>query len=598
MRVPTILPYLLSLVVSGGLLLVALLLCFVAWRGRNTRDIAPADLSSDPGVYGPTYTNRWLRVLRSGFVLACIFVLGFHGYWVFGAPGDDEYNRFAMRDQRNRRLSEAGLKGWVFDRTGKVDRALVKYRLDGDKIVREYPLRDAAVNLTGYTDFIYGSAGIERAYVDYLTVPESTYNALYSPAPVGRDVTTTIDADLQREAYALLKGRRGAAVVLSVPDCEVLAMVSSPSYDPMIVLNEQAWKELNEHAVSAPALSPMTDRALKTYYLPGSTFKVLVALAAIESGLENEQFTCKGEGFVAPQSSRPILDDSNSVHGTINLKTALQKSCNQYFAQMGLKIGPQRLADVARRFGIDTGPPGPARDKDLWRFKVADPTDFVAAFAPPPARVYLPGGFEQDFGPYDLAIESFGQGPNQMTILQLALIAAGVAGDGQLMKPTLESGVEAQPIGRVCAPETAAMVRDMMRAVVESGTAAQAFAPLRGKIGAGGKTGTAQREVIVYDPKTFKPKTVKTREGKDAVVRDTSIDALFLGFAPYDKPQIAFAMIVEDGGHGGTAAAPIAVGLIQKAAQLGLIQATPAAAPARGAGDDRRPARPTQPRRR
>jgi cell division protein FtsI/penicillin-binding protein 2 len=583
-------PLTLSFVFVGGMLLVALLLLLAAMRGHGARDVLPEDLPVDADRYGPAATNRWLRLIRTGFALVCVAALGVHGYWVFGAPQGDEFTRFAMRDQRNRREAEAGLRGWVFDRTGDPARALVKYRLDGQRIVRDYPLRDSATNVTGYADFIYGSAGFERGYSDYLTKPTSTYNRFVSPAPVGSDVTSTIDADLQREAYALLKGRRGAVVVLSVPNNEVLAIASSPSFDPALVGDETAWKKLNEDAVKAPELSPMTDRALKTYYLPGSTFKVLVTVAAIENGLANERFTCSGGGFVAPRSGRPILDDSGGGHGNIGLADALRVSCNQYFAQMGLKLGQQRLGGVAQRFGIETGPPSALRDRDLWRFKVADPTDFVAAFAPPPARVFM-GDFDDEYTPYSLAIESFGQGPNQMTVLQLALIASAVASpDGRLVKPAIEAGVDPVPIGQVCSPETAAAVRAMMRGVVDNGTAARAFAPLAGRVSAGGKTGTAQRDVVIYDPKTLEPKTVRGRDGKEYIQRETSIDALFIGFAPYENPQIAYAVILEDAGHGGTAAAPIAVGMIQKAIQLNLVtaQAAPQARPApqgrRGAG--------------
>lgn len=567
-----IVPTTLSIVFLVVLLILGALLLVASLRGVRGPD-APDDIPVDPSRYGPAQTNRWLRLMRGGFALLCACALGFHAFWIYGAPGSGEYDRFAMRDQRNRRLAEAGLRGWVFDRTGKPERALAKYRLDGTRIVRDYPLRDAATNISGYSDFVYGSAGFERAYADYLTEPSSTINTLASPAPVGMDVTSTIDIDMQKEAYRLLKGKRGAAVVISIPSGEVLAMASSPSFDPALVGDDAAWKRLNEDSVKAPELSPMTDRALKTYYLPGSTFKVVVAIAAIEAGLADRKFTCTHDGFTAPRSRRPITDDSDGVHGTIGLDDALRVSCNQYFAQMGVALGPVRLAEVARRFGIRTGGPAALRDADVWRYKLADPTDFVSAFGPPPARVFLPADFDDDFSPYDLAIESFGQGPNQMTILQLALIAAGIASpNAQLSKPTIEAGVEPQLLGQVCAPETAARLRRMMHDVVERGTAANAFAPLKGRISAAGKTGTAQREVIDYDPATLEPKTFRGRDGKEYVKRVESIDALFLGFAPYENPQIAFAMIVENGGHGGTAAAPIAVGLIAKARELGLIR--------------------------
>jgi cell division protein FtsI/penicillin-binding protein 2 len=578
-------PFTLSLVFTCGLILIAALLALMAWRSRNPREAIPEDLPVDPAYYGPAQTNRWLRFLRLGFVLALMGALVLHGYWIYGAPGTAEYELIAARDQRERRLASAGLRGWVFDRTGSADRALVRYRLDNTNIVRHYTLGEAAVNVTGYSDFIYGSAGIERAYDELLSEPASISNALVSPAPVGKDVQVTIDAELQRHAYTLLKGKRGAAVVLAVPSGEVLAMASSPSFDPSIVNDENAWKTLKTQAQDAPEISPLTDRALKTYYLPGSTFKVLVTIAALESGMGGQKFTCSGGGYFAPNSRQQILDDSGGGHGQIGLADALRVSCNQYFAQMGGALGTVRLAEVARRLGIETERSNRARDAEFWRYAQADRDDFVAAFAPPPARVVLPGGFGKDFQPYDLAIESFGQGPNQMTIIQLARIAAAVAGpDGRLAKPRLEADIpeseapEAQAV-QVCSAETAAAVREMMRAVVDSGTAAGAFASLRGRISAGGKTGTAQRIVTVYDPRTGKPKVVKNRDGEERVVREESIDALFIGFAPYENPQIAFAMIVENGGHGGTAAAPIAVGIIQKAAELGIVTAPQTARP-------------------
>jgi penicillin-binding protein 2 len=161
-----------------------------------------------------------------------------------------------------------------------------------------------------------------------------------------------------------------------------------------------------------------------------------------------------------------------------------------------------------------------------------------------------------------------------MTIFQLALIAAGIANpSGQLPSPTLEADTPPRQPSQVCSPETAARVREMMRTVVDSGTAARAFAPLKGRVTSGGKTGTAQRIVTVYDPKTGKPRTFRDRKGEEHILREESIDALYMGFAPYENPQIAFAMIVENGGHGGTAAAPIAVGLIQRAVELGLVKA-------------------------
>jgi peptidoglycan glycosyltransferase len=579
---------LLSFLFLGGMVLVAGAVLLSALRRPRPVELAE-DAPVDAASYGPARTNRLLMWLRVAFVLLCAVILGAHGYWVYAAPDEEDFARYAGRDQRNRRLAASGLKGWIYDRAGSPERALVRYHWNGRAIVRDYPLGASAVHVVGYSDFIYGATGIERAYSDYLVSPSSLFNWMTSPVPVGQDLTTTIDRDLQQAAYALLAGKRGAVVVLSVPDCEVLAAASSPSFEPsVVVVDEARWRQLNVEADLAPELSPMTNRATATYYLPGSTFKVLVATAALENGLGDARFTCSADGFLAPRSRQPILDDTGGGHGNIGLARALEVSCNQYFAQLGLELGTARLASVAHRCGIETGGPSGRRDVDLFRYKRAAPAAFNIALAPPPSRVELPAGFAEEYQPYDLAIQSFGQGRNQMTILQMALIAAAVASpDGKLLKPTYERDADPVPLGQFGVAENLEKVRAMMRAVVETGTAARAFASLRGRVSSGGKTGTAQRLVTVYDERTMEPRVRRDAQGREHVIKEESIDALFIGFAPYEKPRIAYAVIVENGGHGGTAAAPVAVGLIRKALELGLIPASPQAKAA-GAGGRRR----------
>jgi cell division protein FtsI/penicillin-binding protein 2 len=479
-------------------------------------------------------------------------------------------------------MAESGLKGWVFDRSGKLENALIRYRSDAGVITREYPLGAAAVHVTGYSDFIYGAGGIESAYRDWLTKPTSTYNRLQSPTPVGQDLRISIDAGLQREAFSLLQatGKPAAAILLLVPNNEVLAMASTPSFDPRAISDEDAWLRMSEQAEDfrTQPLSPLVNRALGTlvtggssfYYRPGSTFKVFIAAAAIDSGITSERFTCRGEGFTPPGSNRAIRDFGGEVHGTLGLEDAFRVSCNQYFSQLGLKLGRDRLSNYAARLRFATSPnEKPGRSLDLWQTLHGDREQFDYVFAPPATRMNLSAKASN----YDVALQSFGQGYDDLTVMAMALLAAAAASpDGAFCGPTLEVGAARKVIGPFISAQSAAKLRVLMRSVVERGTAAGAFASLGGRITAGGKTGTADRDVFDYD-----------RQGKpviDHVDKDGDVhfktegwtDSWFIGFAPADDPKIAFAVLVENGGQGARSAAPIAARLVMKAAALGYLK--------------------------
>src|SRR5437868_6807207 len=361
-------PRLLTIVFIIIGLLIALLLALAAWRHRNPPVSQQSEAPNDLKEFGPTATNAWLRSLRAGLLLLITVVLGFHAYWVFFAESkkDSAFARAKRNDARNLRLAESGLKGWVLDRSGKLENALIRYRNDAGIITREYPLGAAAVHLTGYSDYIFGAGGMEYAYRDWLTEPASSYNKMNSPEPVGQDLKVTIDSALQRETYNLLltTGKRAAAIVMLLPNNEVLSMASAPSFEPRSISDASTWQRLSEQAENAPLISPLVNRALGTlvtggpafYYAPGSTFKTFVAAVAIDSGITQERFTCTGEGFTPPGSGRAIRDFEGEVHGTLGLADAFKVSCNQYFAQLGLKLGKDRLANYAKRMMMQIAP--------------------------------------------------------------------------------------------------------------------------------------------------------------------------------------------------------------------------------------------------
>jgi peptidoglycan glycosyltransferase len=587
-------PRLLTIVFLVIGLLIILLLALAAWRHRNPPAAEQSEVPDDLKEFGPTATNRWLRGLRAALLLLIGVVIGFHIYWVFFADAnkDSAFARAKRNDARNLRLAEAGLKGWVFDRSGKLENALIRYRNDAGVITREYPLGAAAVHLTGYSDYIFGAGGMEYAYRDWLTQPVSGYNQMKSPTPVGQDLKVTIDSAMQRETYGLLQasGKRAAAVVLLLPNNEVLSMASAPSFEPRSINDASTWQRLSEQAENAPLISPLVNRALGTlvtggpafYYAPGSTFKTFVAAAAIDSGVTQEHFTCTAEGFTPPGSSRPIRDFEGEVHGSLGLADAFKVSCNQYFAQLGLKLGKDRLASYAKRMMMQTAPEDSIpRMSNLWQILHGKQDRFDYVFAPPMTKMNL----TSKATPYDVALQSFGQGYDDLTVMGMAMIASAIAGaDGAFVAPTFEPGAPPKVVSQFVTAQTAAQVRELMRSVVESGTAAGAFASLRGRISAGGKTGTADRVVPVYDNQGNRVLDYVEKNGEKHYKTEGLTDSWFVGFAPADHPQIVYAVVVENGGQGAKAAAPIAVKLIEKAAQLGYVNASAAARPPQSTG--------------
>jgi penicillin-binding protein A len=584
-----LIPLILTYVFIAVALLVMGIIGWAAWKHRNPHDKPGEQAPQELKDFGPTATNRWIRGLRIFLGLLVFVVLGFHSYWVFWADSNETFLEAKRLDARNRRLALYGLKGWVLDRTGKLESALIRYKSDGGLISREYPLGPAAVHITGYSDYIFGAGGIEHAYRDHLTDPISTYNQAISPVPVGKDLTVSIDSAFQREAAALVQstGKPTAAVVLLLPTNEVLAMASAPTFDPKSIEDENTWRRLSEQAKNAPILSPLVNRALGTlvtggaafYYRPGSTFKTFIAGVAIDSGVTGEIFTCQAAGFTPPGSGRAIRDFGGEVHGALGLTDAFRVSCNQYFSQLGLKLGRDRLANYARRLGYVISPDDDtARATGFWQVTTGDPKDFNYIFAPPVTRMNLTSKATN----YDVALQSFGQGFDDQTVMSMAVLAATVASaDGAFVAPTFERGAPRKVVGLFISAQSASQLRGLMRLVVEGGTAAGAFARLAGRFTAGGKTGTADRGVLVYDKQGKPVVDYVDKDGDKHYKTQEYTDSWFIGFAPADNPQIAYAVVVENGGEGSKAAAPLATKLIEKAAVLGYVRGGGAPPPPR-----------------
>jgi peptidoglycan glycosyltransferase len=602
-QVPERTPALLTLIYLGGLLLIVLLLLFSLFRNRrrgvSVAAAVPEDLPTEVRRrLGSTSTNRGLRALRWIFVLLSFSLFGFHIYWTqYASERNEKFQELGYKDLRNRRLSESTLRGWLLDRSGKLENALALYRRDSSgNIYRDYPMDKAMAQLFG-TDL--GDPGLERALfgVQSGALPEALEVVRGKTVEFAgnKDVRLTIDRDLQQSAVDQLKGKHGAVVVLNPQTGEVLALYSEPSYSLKEINDERTWIRLEANQRDKPLVS----RALGAYYIPGSTFKTVTMTAAFLAGEQDTEFTCSGGGYYAAPGANVIFDDGGAgeVHGRIGIDKAYEVSCNQYFAQMGVKLGAERLKVAAQLLGIGTyDTPAEAlrgrKEPEIWNAS----TDAVKRALAPREATIVTGKVTK----YDLALIGYGQGyAGQMTPFQMALAAAAIANmDGKLMKPKIEFDRPPEIFKQVMKPQQAATMRGIMGLVTggPSGTARGVFAPVKAAgINTGGKTGTAQKTQPVYDPKTGAPKTRHRveKDNRGNIIREYEetimdeehprIDAWFLCIAPLERPQVAIAVIVEGGGYGSKSAAPIAAALVMKAKDLGYFK--PVAGPAQPAGN-------------
>ena len=353
----------------------------------------------------------------------------------------------------------------------------------------------------------------------------------------GYNLHLTLDLALQEQVEQALGEAQGAVVVLAVETGEVLALASRPTFDPNLFalsIKPKEWQTLVEDP-----LRPLTNRALRGQYPPGSTFKPLMALAALEEGIitPETQFTCQGG---LPFGGRTFHCWKRPGHGRLDLKQALAQSCDVYFYKVGQRLGIQKIAQAARRFGLG---------QDLGLGLAASPGLI-------PDVEWKRRRFDAPWYEGETLSVVIGQSYVLTTPLQMAVATAALANGGRVYRPffvTQVSGVDGEPIQtyspelvtRINIPEEhLRIVRDGMREVVhgERGTGKKAFLP---DIEVAGKTGTSQ--------------VVSRLLGKEEKVpRHHRDHAWFIAFAPVQAPQIAVACLLEHAGKGGGAvAAPV-----------------------------------------
>lgn len=413
---------------------------------------------------------------------------------------------------------------------------------DSLKYLRVYNSGPLYAPVTGFYSIEYDKTGVESAENSILSgtddrlFAQQLSNLITGRNPQGGSVVLTIDPTLQEAAYKALNGRKGAVVAVDPSTGAILALVTSPSYDPNLLsshdvnVRQDAWKNLN-----ADPTQPMLDRALNQTYPPGSTFKLITAAAALSSGTYKPQSVIPAPNQLQyPNSSKFLINYAGESCGdgkTTTLIDALTISCNTAFGALGQALAEAEGPDVLR--------------------KEADAFGFDSAFSIPmkSAVSVVPGNDAAH-----IVQSAIGQGSVTATPLQMAMVAATIANDGKLMKPylvkqlvgpdlTVVDTTRPTVVRQAISSEVAAELTTMMESVVDHGTGTPARIP---GVKVAGKTGTAEN------------------------VPGKPPHAWFVAFAPAATPKIAVSVLVENGGGvndatGATVAAPIAKAVMQAA---------------------------------
>jgi penicillin-binding protein A len=540
-----------------------------------------------------TVANRSVRAWQIVFILLAFTVFGFQVYWTYFADeSNEQFQALAYKDLRTRRTTAASLRGWMLDRSGKLDGALAYYRVQDGDIVRSFSLEKEMAHLLGTER---GTPGLERTLYQRQAdpMPESweVLTTIKKPEDAPKDIKVTIDKDLQAFLAKQLEGKKGAIVVLNPQSGDIVAMFSNPTFSLSDAQNPEDFLRLEADKRDKPLLN----RATREFYVPGSTFKTFTMISAFRAGKQNAVFASYPGGFRPTPNSRPIVDATQklgpdgSVSGVCDggcepkdITFAYKVSSNQYFAQLAIELGRERLSETAGVVGIGAADsPQEALLPKFFPNVLNTSTPAIAAALAPQQSTIVTG---KDISLYDLGIEGMGQGyAGQMTPFQMAMLAS-IPGnlEGKLMKPRIELDQAPQAFAQVLSAQQAAVVREIMATVTEEpgGTGTVLSSKLAGTgIRTGGKTGTAEKQAPVYDEKTGKLKTIKQRRRNDkgeivevnVPVMYERTDSWFISIAPLERPQVAIAVVVEGGGYGARTAAPIAANVILKARELGLL---------------------------
>lgn len=427
---------------------------------------------------------------------------------------------------------------------------------------RYYPYSFVSANLIGYlgkidgkeknkvnnNDFFVGKTGVEKIYEEKLCgkfgYKEVEVNALGKnirllskiESEKGEDLQLNIDIKLQEKIYPILNPHHScSAIVMNCRNGEVIILANTPNYDAnnFTNLDKNYWHELinNPH-------KPLLNKAIQNLYPPGSVFKIVTVLAALEAGISpNKNFYCHGQSFIAGYNGFRCWHKEG--HGTVNASNAIKYSCNHYMYEIAKIIGGEKILEMAERFGF-----GSKTSIDL----------------PGEASGFLPSyGWKRKilnnkWSLGDSLNLSIGQGFLLVTPMQLACFAAAIANGGFLYKPSIASGKDSHyKEVKIAKNHIDFIKRAMYLAVNEAGGTAYQSRFNNQNFILAGKTGTSQVK---------NKASINDDLSRDSVAYKNRNHALFIGFAPYDEPTYAISVFVEHGGGGAKVAAPIAKNIL------------------------------------
>ncbi len=458
-----------------------------------------------------TESKRIIKVLiiLSTMLISLVVYLSYFEIFQSSKVVVHSYNKRQWLDE------ETVIRGSIIDRRGK----LLVYSEKKDNGARVYKYGNLYSHIIGYSYKEYGKSGLEATYnkmligANYNPIRDIT-ETITGSKEKGNNLILTIDHNLQEYTQEMLKGHKGAIVVLNPRNGEIYAMVSKPDFNPSAL--RENWENISQDEGS-----PLLNRATMGLYTPGSVFKVVTATSVLQSQEISTDFQCDGyiniDGYV-------LKDYGGKAHGDISLDKALEVSCNVAFSKMGLELGGDRLRLTAQKY----------------MFNDVIPFDLVTKSSIFPKDTMTKP---------ELGATAIGQGRILTTPLNMGLVAAAIANDGVIMKPIIVrevitpegktvKGSKSEILRRVISSTDATKIKNMMVQVVKEGTGTRASMP---NITVAGKTGTAQNE--------------KEKE-----------HAWFIGFAPADNPRIAIAIVLEnEGSTGGSSAAPIAKQILNRA---------------------------------
>ena len=387
-----------------------------------------------------------------------------------------------------------------------------------------------------YENFIHGSPGFKEIEVD---AKQNVIRVLQEKKSIpGKNINLTIDFKLQKVAEKAFGNKKGALIAIDPNNAEILAYVSQPTFNPSLFTNgisQKAWDNLNDNKSKA-----MLDRVVSGLYPPGSTLKPFVALAALDNNVRKPPYSIFDTGrFKMPNSSKVFRDWKKDGHGTVDMIKAISVSCDTFFYGLGLELGIPKLNKVLDDFGF-----GKTTNIDIDGEKKG----LVAN------KQWKKEKFKQSWYAGETAITAIGQGFTLVTPLQLANATAKLANPSLTLKPHIllnidgikQNKEEGKNIKQYADKNLQWVKEGMINVTKVGGTAA--FLGKNSEYQMASKTGTAQLFGLAIDEEY----------DEDTVPDELKDHALFISYAPANKPSIVVAVIVENGGHGGSVAGPIA----------------------------------------